>query len=234
MITTTPNTKPIYDSRVNEILEGLSQGIRRDQLAERFGHKNFKTLDIYMRRRNFKWDHLNQTYVLSGRLARGKITPANKAAIIVEMMNEPDFDIQQICSTVGFKDNRQLAEYMRAKGYIWSSADQTYRKELQPSSDSLHDWASFIQHYEPILRWLASNKDRISDWIKPNQKGTLPHYMIPGKLTRKTIQMSETLQDLAVTFCTERNLKQHELFEAALIEFFRKQGYEIDNFLEFP
>ena len=40
--------------------------------------------------------------------------------------------------------------------------------------------------------------------------------------------MSDSLQDMAVTFCNERNIKQRELFEVALIEFFKKYGYDYE------
>jgi hypothetical protein len=40
--------------------------------------------------------------------------------------------------------------------------------------------------------------------------------------------MSDSLQDLAVEFCNQRNIKQRELFEVALIEFFKRYGYEYE------
>jgi hypothetical protein len=267
-MTATPNTMPIYDKRVNEILNGLSQKIPRDQLAEQFGHKNYKTLDIYMRRRNFTWDHADLTYVpkLTGNVANEKVMPTSKAGIVVEMMKEANFDIELICSKAGFQDHRQLAEYMTTKGYTWSSTDQMYKKEFgrvesdtepvgkvmkavstiestacsesemrtnTPWSQS-QDPLTVIQQYGPLLQWLESNKDKICRWMEPTQSDTLPRYIIPGKANGKTIQMSESLQDMAVTFCNERNIKQRELFEVALIEFFKKYGYgyEVANLMQ--
>ncbi|WP_198430812.1 hypothetical protein, partial [Rhodococcus rhodochrous] len=55
--------KPIYDERANAILRGLVEGKTRDELAKELGYKNYKTLDIYMRRKNFKWDRDKQNYV---------------------------------------------------------------------------------------------------------------------------------------------------------------------------
>lgn len=55
--------KPIYDERVNEILQGLAAGLTRDELAEMFGHTNYKSVDMYMRRKNFTWESTKQTYV---------------------------------------------------------------------------------------------------------------------------------------------------------------------------
>ncbi|ANS76116.1 hypothetical protein AWM70_17265 [Paenibacillus yonginensis] len=259
----TEDTKPIYNQRVKEILKGLSQKIPRDQLAQQFGHKNYKTLDIYMRRKNFTWDQTNRTYVpkVTGSQAKEKVMPTSKAGIVVEMMKEPDYDIERICSAVGFRDNRQLAEYMTSKGYTWSSADRTYKKEFgrveqhngpegkerevlieEPTETSRasmappvpvqwtdsQDPVTFIQQYEPLLQWLKANQSRISEMIEPTRADTLPRYILPGRATGKTIQMSDSLQDMAVTFCNERNIKQRELFEVALIEFFKKYGYHYE------
>jgi hypothetical protein len=263
-MTDTQNTKPIYDKRVKEILTGLSQKITRDQLAEQFGHKNYKTLDIYMRRRNFTWDSEKITYVpkLTGNVAIvKKVMPTSKAGIVVEMMKEPNSNIEFICSKAGFEDHRQLAEYMTAKGYIWSTTDNNYKKEsgliennkesvekvskevgpiesneineipmkqVNPPFSHSQDPLTIIQQYAPLLQWLESNKDKISEWIETTKSDTLPRYIIPGKANGKTIQMSDALQDMAVTFCNERNIKQRELFEVALIEFFKKYGYDYE------
>ena len=264
------NLNPIYDERVNEILNGLAQNISRDQLAKKFGHKSYKTLDIYMRRKNFTWDSRSQTYV--AKLTGGvqiveKVMPTTKAGIVVEMMKEPNFDIEAICTKAGFKDHRQLAEFMTEKGYTWSPTDSTYRKEtglismdkkpvekvyLEDSTtessensetvqqqidtlpSNLQESLATIHQYVPLLQWLSSNKDKISEWIEPTKIDTLPRYILPGKANGKTIQMSESLQNLAVTFCNERNIKQRELFEVALIEFFKKYGYdyEINNLMQ--
>ncbi|MEC1375851.1 hypothetical protein P9D39_16290 [Heyndrickxia oleronia] len=265
------NTKPIYDRRVKEILEGLSQNIPRDELAKKFGHKNYKTLDIYMRRRNFTWDSENQTYI--PKLTKDvpiveKVKPTSKAGMIIEMLKNPNFNIEYICAKVGFKDHRQIAEYMTSKGFVWSPDEGNYKKtygmiendkdiendgmeienildepitqkeiseaDLNPPMDHMENNQPLRQDYIPLLKWLASNKEKISKLIDPTNTDTLPRYIIPGKANGKTIQLSEALQDMAVTFCNERNIKQRELFEVALIEFFRKYGYdyEVENLLQ--
>lgn len=55
--------KPIYDERVNYILRSLTAGVTREELAKEFKHNDYRTLDMYMRRRNFKWDREKKTYV---------------------------------------------------------------------------------------------------------------------------------------------------------------------------
>lgn len=53
----------IVHSKNGAILRGLAEGKSRDELAAEFGYKNYKSLDIYMRRKNFIWDRVKQTYV---------------------------------------------------------------------------------------------------------------------------------------------------------------------------
>lgn len=258
--------KPIYDERVNEILQGLATGLTRDELAEMFGHTNYKSVDMYMRRKNFTWDSTKQTYVpklSSVQEVNTKTMPHTKASIVIEMMKEPDFVIEQVCKKAGFKDHRELAEYMTVKGYLWSPDAKNYirksgkvervepknqevmpvqevkmekvekveMKELQMNDDLINK----LQSYLPLFDMLEKNKDKLLELIKPmGQSDTIPRYIIPGRTSGKTIQMSESLQDMAVEYCNQRNIKQRELFEVAVIEFFRKYGfeYEIESLLK--
>lgn len=250
--------KPAFDERVKEILQGLAEGFTRDELAEKFGHSSFKTIDMYMRRRNFIWDSSQQTYVPNIPSVQGqnnKVMPTTKASIVIEMLKEKDLDIDVVCKKAGFKDHKELAEHMTVKGYIWSPDERNYvRKtgQVEPTSELENHEAksvredmpvnseinelqlddelqSKLQHYLPLFELLDKNKDRLLELVMPTgSSDTLPRYIIPGRTSGKTIQMSESLQDMAVEFCNQRNIKQRELFEVAVIEFFRKYGYEYE------
>lgn len=47
--------KPIYNDKVNKIIEMLKFKTR-DEVAKEFNYKTYKSLDIYMRRKNFRYD----------------------------------------------------------------------------------------------------------------------------------------------------------------------------------
>ncbi|MED5053033.1 hypothetical protein P9850_14620 [Anoxybacillus rupiensis] len=249
--------KPVYDERAKEILQGLAEGLTRDELAEMFGHANYKALDIYMRRRNFTWDSTKQTYVPKLSTVKNqhqKVLPTTKAGIVIEMLKQKDFDIDEVCKKAGFKDHRELAEYMSAKGYVWSPNEGNYVKKTgkiettKPESHSINivleekderkdtkgqpidnELLSKLQHYLPLLEMLDKNKEKLLELMVPTgPSDTIPRYIIPGRTSGKTIQMSDCLQDLAVEFCNQRNIKQRELFEVALIEFFKRHGYEYE------
>ena len=247
--------KPVYDERVKDILQGLAEGLTRDELAEMFGHANYKTLDIYMRRRNFTWDSAKQTYVPKLPAIKDqhkKVLPTTKAGIVIEMLKQKDFDIDEVCKKAGFKDHREMAEYMSAKGYAWSPDEGNYVKRTgkiaKPESNETkvvleekvdrketkgtpvdNELLNKIQHYLPLLEMLEKNKEKLLELMVPTgPSDTIPRYIIPGRTSGKTIQMSDRLQDLAVEFCNQRNIKQRELFEVALIEFFKRYGYEYE------
>ena len=48
-----------YNEKVNIVLEGLDNGETREFLTEEFGYSHWKSLDIYMRRRGFRYDGEN-------------------------------------------------------------------------------------------------------------------------------------------------------------------------------
>lgn len=253
-VMTEENVRPIYDERVNEILDVLAKNVSRENIAKRFGHKNYKSLDMYMRRRNFTWDSERKTYVprLHGNQSvPERIMPKTKSGIVIEMMKDKSVDIEEVCDKVGFKNHRQLAEYMTEKGYRWSPSESNYIKVAESNQDrellvisqsnSMNESKSVRQmtnhesinerflRFLPLLEELEANRDKLLEMVKPMGKGeTLPRYVIPGRTSGKTIQMAEPLQDMAVQYCNERNIKQRELFEMALIEFLKRNGYDYE------
>lgn len=136
--------KPIYDERVKQILRGLVEGKTRDQLAEELGHSSYKTLDIYMKRKNFKWDRDKKNYVPAySRLDRHDIgvssVSTSKVATIISLFQKEGADAKTIAKRLGFADHRELATYMKMRGYQWSSEKGNYFKmygEIQEDIDA--------------------------------------------------------------------------------------------------
>lgn len=254
--------KPIYDERVNEILRGLVEGKTRDELAKELGYKNYKTLDIYMRRKNFKWDRDKQNYVPAySRLDKQDIDlsllRSSKVATVISMFQKEGADAKTIAKRLGFADHRDLANYMKAKGYRWSSEQGNYQRvygqlqeraegrseateELQdspPGGDEAANTpiaprmtrpdAAQLERYLPLLEMLERNKDRLVDLIVPGaESGKVPRYAVPGIFVTKSVHMTNTLDSLVREYSKEKNISQRDIFAVALIEFFRRYGYE--------
>lgn len=251
--------KPVYDERVNEILRGLAEGKTRDELAEAFGHKNYKTLDIYMRRRNFTWDRHKQTYVPAFRRFDAETiserpVPSTKVANVLSFFEREDADPCVIAKQLGFTDHRELANYMKGKGYEWSSEKKNYVRKVGIIEESAVEGmdarvtdgrtttsmqrmdsvghaqeagASDLSRFLPLLEMLAKNKDRLFQLILPGtDSGKVPRYVVPGVLMTKSVHMPNTLDNLVKEYSREKNISQRDIFQVALIDFFRRYGYE--------
>jgi hypothetical protein len=253
--------KPIYDERANAILRGLVEGKTRDELAKELGYKNYKTLDIYMRRKNFKWDRDKQNYVPAySRVDKQDMDLAllrsSKVATVISLFQKEGADAKTIAKRLGFADHRELANYMRAKGYRWSSEQGNYTRvygQLQEEAEGRPEAVEELQdshggdeavntstaprlsradtvqleRYLPLLEMLERNKDRLIDLIVPGaESGKVPRYAVPGIFVTKSVHMTNTLDSLVREYSKEKNISQRDIFAVALIEFFRRYGYE--------
>jgi|GEM_PF-239079 len=128
------NIKAEYDEKY--ILKSLLMGKTREELAEEFNHKNYRTLDMYMRRRGYVWEGNKQVYILKPSEAPKfeVASSTSKVDKIITLFNS-GADPREIAKKVGMKDHRTMAMYMKDKGFIWSSERQNYilLKGQQPS-----------------------------------------------------------------------------------------------------
>lgn len=250
----------LEDKRVQEILTGLASGKTREELAVVFNHKTYKTLDIYMRRKEFTWDTVKQNYILKRNQA--SVEPAqvhtSKASRIIQLLKENAGNAKVVATQLGFSNHKELAAYMLSNNYVWDSEADTYVKKasievLAPSpsfleseaiaSDETCNKAQAITHeeeqlfveYLPILKILKQNEAKLIDILKPyGASGSIPRYMIPGIPKTKTVQMVYSLNQLVVDFANEKSMTQRDVFEVALIDFFKNYGYQhqVENLLE--
>ncbi|UYO63641.1 hypothetical protein LNN31_04200 [Acetobacterium wieringae] len=262
--------EPIYDQRVNDTLAGLLSGETREALAESFNLANWKSLDIYMRRKGFVWDSHNQTYIpattrvdtILEELDTGNPVKADMIIRRFEEMGD-DSDPRSIARDFGFTDHRELGEYMESKQLFWNSETNNYgvmfddtpvesvaetdnlnnnvfqRQKSQKSGITVSDHAEpqspqELQDYLPILDVLIQNKDRLLSLLMPESTGTIPRYAIPGTPKTQSLYMSDLLSRILKEFSESQNLKQREVVEGALIEYFKRYGYqrEVDKLLQ--
>lgn len=245
--------KPIYDEKVKEILKGLSEK-SREELSNEMGYSTWKSLDIYMRRKNFKWN--GETYIpdtnrVDEILDRDELGAPAKVSLVMKLFSKDSSDPKVIAKQTGFKDHKELAEYMKSKGYIWSSEKGNYIKEVgvinqkeidgeivgesiskgnignvEASSLRNTEVKGEFSKYLPILEYLYENEDRLIELIsKDTSDGTIPRYAIPGDKKSSSIYMSQVMFKLLGEFSVEKNIPQKEIVEGALIEYFKKYGF---------
>lgn len=248
--TTEQSTKPIYDDKVNAYLQALAEGKTREEIAAAEGNNSWKSVDMYMRRRNFQWDAHRQTYVPRAvetvKAVEWQAVDSSKAGTVIALLKKDTSHPKQVAHRVGFKDHKEMAQYMQARGYEWSTEKNNYVKliglvspeeqetitsqqlERQETIAALSNPESTdLARYLPLLELLSKNKERLLDLILPQtQVSTIPRYVVPGIATTKTIHMMNTLVQLVADFSHEKNITQREIFEVALIEFFKKYGFE--------
>jgi len=264
------DNEPVYDDKVNEVLRLLTEGIDRDEIAIRMGYNSYKSLDMYVRRRNFHWDADKQTYVpnynrLEGVTLEDTIAASSKVSQIVTLFNNAGADAKVIAKRVGFTNHRELASYMTSKGYQWCNDRKNYVKELgivnstvgddelgaegtsnattsvntrvSSGSSNVIEFTQNIknmnveqmdlQQFVPLLIMLQKNKDKLVDMLVPqSEDGIIPRYALPGVFVTKSVHMVNTLDTMIREFSNEKNVTQRDVVATALIEFFRKYGYE--------
>lgn len=240
--------KPIYNSKVNKILE-LLKFKTRDEAAVELGYKNYRGMDQYMRRKNFVFDDKQMQYIPAiNRVSDLKIDPKSyaptKVVSIISAFENENADPKVIAKQAGFKDHKEMAEYMKNKGYEWNAYKNNYLKavgkveekeeppEAKPTREELPD---DIGEYLPFIRFLYEKRDDIYHLLTGvKEDGKIPRYAVPGLVRTKAIYMSDMIAKLAGEFSKEKNVTQREIMEAALIEYLQKYGFkrEIESLLK--
>lgn len=244
---TTESLEPIYDEKVNAYIRALAEGKTREEIAEAEGNNSWKSVDMYMRRRNFQWDSHTQNYAPKNRHSKTfEPIDSSKAGTIIALLKKETGHPKQVAQRVGFKDHKEMAQYMHTKGYEWHAEMNNYIKKTGLISEEEQETITAQQlersevlstlsavepnefaPYLPLLELLSKNKERLLDLILPQtQVGIVPRYAVPGIATTKTVHMMDPLVKLVIDFSKEKNITQRDIFEVALIEFFKKYGYE--------
>ncbi|AWI03114.1 hypothetical protein [Clostridium drakei] len=231
-----------YDDKVELILKGLTEGKSREGLAKEFGYKNYKGLDMYMRRKNWRWNSRTENYeeeapkaTFQDNLNQVK-TIGTKVGRVIDLFNSGIEDPMEIAKKAGFRNHIEMADYMTNKNYVWNDELGNYvmktgkleDKHAKPVIEQTLDITEEvdIKQFIPILKVLQNNKDKIVENLTPElQINKIPTYLVPGIATILSAQMMSSLKSLLKEFSNEKNITQRQILEVALIEFFNKYGY---------
>lgn len=246
------NDQVAQKERISLIIDQLSQGVPRDIIAEQFGYKNWKCLDTYMRRHGYYWDRIRKAYLGAERDTSSKsdstrFDTKSSPDDIIRLFSIGLLDAKQIAGKMGFAGHKEMGEYMRSHGYIWSSNAMNYI--LSPNSKSvdtpfkgsidisLMDYneigsqskvSSFeTEKYEMLLDFLWQSRDQLVKLIESyNASHHVNLYNIPGQAKTKSIYLSDALSGLMRSFCEQHNITQKQGYEAALVEYLSARGYK--------
>ncbi|MSR91190.1 hypothetical protein [Inconstantimicrobium porci] len=238
-----------YDDKF--VLSKLMEGNTRDDIAKMLGHKNYRSIDMYMRRKGYIWNSEKQLYVIKvSSDFQEDIHDINNDKIqrILTYFNM-GMDPMEIAKRIGFKDHKAMAVYMKGKDYVWSSEKNNYvldrgvkdshtlRSNNEASESSIYNneeknentnFSSIpeeIAELLPMLKMINKNKDKLVQMLSIGTNGTIPRYVIGGIGITKSLCMSHLLSELVKEFSREKNISQREIFEVAIVEFLMKYGY---------
>jgi hypothetical protein len=154
-------------------------------------------------------------------------------------MGEKDFSA--IAAKAGFTDRNDLATYMKAQGWLWSSAEGTYIKEgsngekpaIEPIDEQVPEAEMptveaelDFERFLPLLEYLEDHKEQLEHLLQTSDSKQIPHYNFYGGNTiTKSVSMSSNLDQLIRDFSSEVGVSQRVIFEAALIQFMERYGY---------
>jgi hypothetical protein len=240
------------DERLHDILEGLGQGKSRDQVSQELGYKNYRSLDMYMKRKNYTWDP-NKNYYFPTQerpVEDYQDIPKGRAATVLSLFKR-GMDSKDIAKQLKFDHHRDMAKYMKSKGYVWDDADNNYvvekeedfhdpQEEASEANESLSQEnlkeekpilgvsKELVGQYVDLLQFLAQHRDRLTELLVVGEAtgDKIPRYVLPGVHVTKSVHMVYGLDQLVREFSKEKNVSQREIFEVALVHFFRSYGYE--------
>lgn len=230
----------VYDDpKISQTLAMLAEGKTKEEIVKHFGNKSWATIDMYFRRRGFRWN--GKTFEPRGEGGMDAVEEARflptKAAQIVRQLGQKYADIRQVAIKHGFSTIEEMGEYMKSQGYVWNSDlnnyeyDENMAQKQRVQSKNTQGKASgkvegLLDEYRDLLEYLLDKKERLYELLESQNSGTLPRYKFKGAKANKTLGLPTSLQTLLNDFSKEFNVTQRDIIEVALAEFFKKYGYE--------
>jgi hypothetical protein len=247
----------MVDDKVHTILSRVAEGKLKREIAKELGYKSYVPMDRYMQKKNYEWNKVLNYYVPVSEGSNNEHEvqyPVARVAMILNMMKK-GMDPKEIANHLRFDSHRDMAQYLLSKGYVWDETEGTYiycgqsssETEEESKQEELHEnrvkdngtqvkggMSSYIERYIPLFEFLDKHQDTLEALLSSHSKvGRIPRYVMPGVHITKSVHMIYGLDQLVREFSQEKNITQSDMFEVALVEFFKKYGYhkEIDTLL---
>ena len=221
------------DERVQYILDELASGKTREDIANAEG-KQWKSIDMYMRRQGFKWSQDLQTYMIKPDNETEKIVNTvqinTKAAQVIRMLDVKHPNIRQVANKQGFESVEALGTYMKGQGYSWNDELQNYQKDVCETIETvarmqLVPTSAGGLDEQSILQLLVQNQERLLTLLNLQSTSTIQTYRFTGTKQNKTLTLASSVIVLLEDYQKEFNLTQRTIVETALAEFFERNGY---------
>jgi hypothetical protein len=183
------------EEKIRIILEGLDSGQTREDLAIILGYKDWRGIDVFMRRDGYVYK--NDRYVLpkENEPYQPEAFMPEPVRIVLQELKIGEKDFSTIATKAGFKDRNDLTTYMKAQGWLWSSAEGTYIKEspngeevdIEPMDEqstevevTTHEGEVDLSSFLPLLEYLEDHKDQLEHLLQTYDSKQIPHYNFHG------------------------------------------------------
>ena len=228
------------DAKTQQILDGLKKGLERQIIAKEMGYGNWRSLDMFMRRKGLIWDGKKKTYEAELPKRKNQPYPAPptspKIPIILAKFKDKDADPKKIAEDVGFEDHHELSTFMTSRGYTWSAERNNYFKAAEAEDKEPESHVNTEdEDFRIMVKMLMQHKDKLKEMSAvPSAPNSIPRYAVPGITRTKSFYMSDQLSNLVNEFSRLRNIRQKEVVEAALIEYLRRYSFnkEVDFLMD--
>jgi hypothetical protein len=234
------NNEP--ELKIQRILELFAAGNNRHEVAKILGYKDYNGLQSYMQRHQYMWDEGIQNYkmlieyqkqVKTQRVLRKfEDGASNKPARIISMFSKK-LEARDIAKKLGYESHKTMAIYMKSRGYAWNAEIGNYERDSSISIGENEDINTEFQEgsddrHLDILELLDSKKEKLLELLNSysNDDMAMPRYVIGGLCVTKSVHMVTGLDLLVREYSTEKNISQKDMFQIAMIEFFKKYGYK--------
>ena len=123
----------------------------------------------------------------------------------------------------GYEWNIEEGNYVRKVGMKQEENEQKVNnnnRDNQASGMQLKEDSELSQLIKTLYQKLHLDEEPIVDRV--------PRYLIKGIGKNKTVPISHLLHQLIESFSEENHITHREIFEVALVDFFRKYGYKYE------
>jgi hypothetical protein len=233
------------DEKIKTVLDGLASGKTREHLAEIFGYKDWRGLDVMMRREGYIYK--NDRYVLPEEKEsyQPEAFIPKTVKFVQQQLQLGKNDLATIAAMAGFKDRNELTNYMQTQGWVWSVPEKTYIKENAGNEGTVlknmehedekpeetiapkkNEYELDFAHFLPLLKFLEDHKEHLELMLETFNSKQIPNYnFYAGSTITKSVSMGSRLSELAKDFADEMGVSQRVVFESALIQFMERYGY---------
>lgn len=212
--------KSNYKNRIEAILDYLKDGKSREDIALSFNLSNWKSVDMFMRRKGYLWNGSSNIYYKE---VINKITTNNSRVLdVIKQFDScnSSLDPKSISRKLNFIGHREMAIYMEENGFIWDSNKRNYslsnesnifktekKIEIQPFDDIEEN---NLLDYLPLLELLNKNKDILINLFQ---------------LNTTTISFVTLINN----FLIDNNISHDDFINITLKEYLNNQGYNISG-----